>query len=84
MNLQQAQHVMFLEPVMDPGEELQAVGRVDRMGQTRDTFVHRFSFRNSVEENVLRISAEKRRAHQGKGHKKKVAMTVAEVSQLLR
>ena len=84
LNLQQAQHVMFLEPVMDPGEELQAVGRVDRMGQTRDTFVHRFSFRNSVEENVLRISAEKRRAHQGKGHKKKVAMTVAEVSQLLR
>jgi len=86
LNLQQAQHVMFLEPVLDAGEEAQAVGRVDRMGQTRSTFVHRFSFRDSVEENVMRMSAAKKRAHEGKSRKgqKKKALTVAEVNELLR
>lgn len=60
LNLQQAQHVIFVEPVLDPGEEAQAIGRVDRMGQERQTFVHKFIVRESIEENVARISEQKK------------------------
>eukprot|EP00889_Picochlorum_renovo_P000172 jgi/Picre1/27202/NNA_000171.t1 len=60
LNLQQAQHVVFVEPVLDPGEEAQAIGRVDRMGQKKQTFVHKFIVRESIEENVARISEQKK------------------------
>ena len=43
LNLTSAQHVILLEPVMDPGAEAQAMKRVDRIGQTKPTFVHRFT-----------------------------------------
>ena len=42
LNLTEAQHVILLEPVLDPGAEAQAMKRVDRIGQTRPTCVHRF------------------------------------------
>ena len=85
LNLQEAQHVVFLEPVMDPGDEAQAIGRVNRMGQRRQTFVHRFTIRDSVEENVCRISAEKKRHESCKKKKKqrKGALSIGEVRQLL-
>lgn len=60
LNLQQAQHVIFVEPVMDPGEEAQAIGRVDRMGQEKETFIHKFIVQDSVEENVCRINEQKK------------------------
>lgn len=37
----EAQHVVLAEPLLDPAVEAQAVGRVDRIGQTRATHVHR-------------------------------------------
>lgn len=41
LNLTEAQHVVLLEPLLDPAQELQAMGRVNRFGQTRTTHVHR-------------------------------------------
>ena len=82
LNLQEAQHVLFLEPVMDPGEEAQAIGRVNRMGQMRQTFVHRFTFRDSIEENVCRISAQKK-LHENCKSKQRKALSVGDVAQLL-
>lgn len=52
LNLIEATHVFLVEPILNPGEELQAVGRVHRIGQTRETFVHRFIVRNSIEETI--------------------------------
>jgi SNF2 family DNA or RNA helicase len=41
LNLTEAQHVVLLEPLLDPALDVQAIGRVSRFGQTRDTHVHR-------------------------------------------
>lgn len=38
----EAQHVVLVEPLLDPAVEAQAVGRVDRIGQKRSTHVHRW------------------------------------------
>ncbi|KAK9844145.1 hypothetical protein WJX81_005910 [Elliptochloris bilobata] len=57
LNLTEAQHVVLVEPLLDPAVEAQALGRINRIGQTRDTWVHRFVVSASVEENVHRLCA---------------------------
>jgi E3 ubiquitin-protein ligase SHPRH len=51
--------------VLDPGAEAQAMKRVDRIGQTRPTCVHRFLLAGSVEENVQELSRRRREAAPG-------------------
>lgn len=43
LNLIEATHVLLMEPILNPGSELQAIGRVHRIGQTKPTVVHRYS-----------------------------------------
>lgn len=65
LNLVEAQHVVLVEPLLNPGAEAQAVGRVHRIGQTRPTFVHRFIIEGSVEEGVLALGKKKAEADGG-------------------
>lgn len=55
----EAQHVILVEPLLDPAVEAQAIGRVHRIGQTRPTVVHRFVMDASIEENVRQINSER-------------------------
>lgn len=95
MNLTEAQHVVLVEPLLDPAQEVrrgvtcltggpccchvtvrayspsdmassttnvdqqaQAVGRVDRIGQTKESFVHRFIVQASVRWSVAGADAD--------------------------
>lgn len=92
LNLQEAQHVVFIEPVLDPAEEAQAVGRVDRIGQTKATHVHRFVIQHSVEENVHRLGQHRAAAmdlaasavRRGKAAGDRGALTLRDVAALLQ
>ncbi|GIL56939.1 hypothetical protein Vafri_12224 [Volvox africanus] len=57
LNLTEAQHVVLVEPQLDPAAEVQAVGRVHRIGQGRPTHVHRFVVAHTVEEQVHKLAA---------------------------
>lgn len=53
LNIIEASHVVLIEPVLDPRLELQSIGRVHRIGQTKKTFVHKFVMQDSVEQAIV-------------------------------
>lgn len=53
INLVEAQHVLLAEPLLEAAVEQQAIGRVHRMSQTRETTVHRFVVQDTIEESIL-------------------------------
>ena len=55
ITLTAASRVFLLEPTLDPAQELQAAGRIHRLGQTRDIFIKRFAFKDSIEEAVCAL-----------------------------
>lgn len=55
LNLVEARHVILVEPLLNPAAELQALGRVHRIGQTSQTVVHRFLVRRTMEERMFEI-----------------------------
>ncbi|EFJ18577.1 hypothetical protein SELMODRAFT_6818, partial [Selaginella moellendorffii] len=59
LNLIEAQHVILVEPLLNPAVEAQAINRVHRIGQRLKTLVHRFIIRNTVEENIYKMSQQK-------------------------
>jgi len=59
LNIQAASVVCLLEPQWKPSTEEQAIARAHRMGQTRTVLVHRFFTKNSVDERMREVLAEK-------------------------
>ncbi|CAI4046883.1 hypothetical protein N7582_003924 [Saccharomyces uvarum] len=54
LNLINAKHIFLLDPILNNSDELQAMGRNNRIGQDKETFVWNFMIKNTVEENILR------------------------------
>ena len=57
LNITEANHVVFVEPLMVHSVQAQAVGRVHRGGQSRTTYVHRFVTSGTVEPSVAAAGA---------------------------
>lgn len=53
-----ARYVLLAEPTVSPSFELQAVGRVDRLGQTQETRVICYATMDTMDENILKLSGE--------------------------
>lgn len=54
LTLLNARHIFLLDAIINRGDELQAMGRNNRIGQTHETYVWNFMMKNSVEENIFR------------------------------
>ena len=77
LTLVEANHVILVEPLLDPGAEAQATKRVDRIGQKLSSCVHRFVVQDSIEENVHNLST-------AKAGDAKTALKASEIVSLLR
>ena len=55
LNLTEATNVVLVEPVMSPAVEAQAVSRVLRIGQTKETHVWRLIVKGTIEEQILQM-----------------------------
>lgn len=61
LNLSQANQVVLMDSWWSPAIEDQAVDRVHRLGQKREVTVFRLVMKDSIEEKVLDIQAQKRK-----------------------
>lgn len=59
LNIQAASVVVLMEPQWKPSAEEQAIARSHRMGQTRAVRVHRLIAKDSVDERMVEILAQK-------------------------
>jgi superfamily II DNA or RNA helicase len=60
LNLTEADHVFLVDPWWNPAVEDQAADRAHRIGQERPVLIHRLVARNTVEERILALQAQKR------------------------
>ncbi|KAJ3177101.1 hypothetical protein HDU87_004593 [Geranomyces variabilis] len=56
LTLVSANHVFLIEPVVNVALEAQAINRVHRIGQTRETTVWRYIIANTIEERVAALT----------------------------
>ncbi|KAG5857262.1 hypothetical protein ANANG_G00017540 [Anguilla anguilla] len=84
LNIIEATHVLLVEPILNPAHELQAIGRVHRIGQTRPTFVHRFLIKSTIEERMQAMlkTAEKSHGTTTMKHSEASVLTVADLADL--
>jgi SNF2 family DNA or RNA helicase len=52
LTLVSATCVFLMEPSLNPSQEAQAINRIFRIGQTRETHVFKFMMKNSVEQTI--------------------------------
>jgi len=60
LNLTAADYVIHMDPWWNPAVEDQASDRAHRMGQERPVTVYRLVAKNTIEEKIVRLHAEKR------------------------
>lgn len=65
LNLVNANHVFLCEPLLNTALELQAIARVDRIGQHQETNVWLYLVDGTVEESIHQLSVKRRMEHIG-------------------
>ena len=55
MTLTGASRVYIMEPAFNPAVEVQAAGRIHRLGQSKSVLIKRFAFRQSLDEQIIRL-----------------------------
>ena len=71
LNLVNASHVFLCEPLLNTALELQAIARVDRIGQQHETTVWLYVVSGTVEESIHNLSVKRRMEHMGHRNKGK-------------
>lgn len=71
LNLVNASHVFLCEPIVNTALELQAIARVDRIGQEHETTVWLYVVQGTVEESIYNLSVQRRMEHMGRRDKGK-------------
>ncbi|CAG7558604.1 unnamed protein product [Fusarium equiseti] len=71
LNLVNASHVFLCEPLLNTALELQAIARVNRIGQMHETTVWLYLVSGTVEESIYNLSVQRRMEHMGRGNKGK-------------
>ncbi len=66
LNLVNASHVFLCEPLLNTALELQAIARVDRIGQEHETTVWLYIVDGTVEESIYNLSVQRRMEHMGR------------------
>ncbi|XP_044279122.1 E3 ubiquitin-protein ligase SHPRH isoform X2 [Varanus komodoensis] len=83
LNIIEATQVLLVEPILNPAHELQAIGRVHRIGQTKRTIVHRFLIKATIEERMQTMMKTVERSHSSSmKHSEASVLTVADLADL--
>ncbi|KAL7625425.1 hypothetical protein AAE478_004645 [Parahypoxylon ruwenzoriense] len=82
LNLVNASHVLLCEPLLNTALELQAIARVDRIGQEHETTVWLYLTDGTVEESIYDLSIQRRLEHLDKNTKGKSRESTPDVSDL--
>ncbi|KAI0167265.1 SNF2 family N-terminal domain-containing protein [Pestalotiopsis sp. NC0098] len=77
LNLVNANHVFLCEPLLNTALELQAIARVDRIGQSHETNVWLYLVEGTVEESIYNLSIKRRLDHMVANTKGKEAESAA-------
>ncbi|CAJ1959516.1 unnamed protein product [Cylindrotheca closterium] len=81
MTLTQASHLFLMEPCLDSAAETQAMGRIDRLGQTSEMVMKKFVFSDTIEANMVALHSE---IVNGRGSVNKSKISAAGVKILTR
>ncbi|KAF5541231.1 rad8 Rdh54p [Fusarium mexicanum] len=79
LNLVNASHVFLCEPLLNTALELQAIARVDRIGQMHETTVWLYLVSGTVEESIYNLSVQRRMEHMGRVNKGKSKQSTPEL-----
>ncbi|RYP52843.1 hypothetical protein DL768_002092 [Monosporascus sp. mg162] len=82
LNLVNASHVFLCEPLLNTALELQAIARVDRIGQEHETTVWLYVVEGTVEESIYDLSVKRRLEHMDRSDKGKSKESTPEISDL--
>ncbi|XP_059166232.1 E3 ubiquitin-protein ligase SHPRH-like [Physella acuta] len=85
LNLVEANHVLLVEPELNLEEEAQAISRIYRIGQTRQTKIHRFLVRGTIEEKIYHMVKTLRESKSGNEEGgETLELTVGHITSLLQ